>query len=1783
MLLSKTIIDERYLVEGLLGEGGFSRVYRARDLKLGRSAAIKILKTERRASRLESFVRFNREIGILAGLRHEGLPEIFGSGEWEGNVYFASELLTGTSLEEALASQPQKSDCLEWGHGIAEALAFIHERGILHRDLKPGNVLLVQGEDGAPPRPKLIDFGLAQLHSPESSEMLVGTYGYMAPESIGVHRRRVDERSDLYSLGVLLYRALCGRLPFEGRTAGEVIHKQFTAAAPDPRTLSPDLPPVLAGLLLKLLAKDPEDRYQSARSLLADLSRVRRGDLEFVPGLEDRRGRVSFRTRLAGRKKEMEALLEARDKAQCGKGTMLLLGGEAGIGKSRLVEEFGRRLDSEGVLFLSAKCFELSNQQPLHPVRLLLAQFVQRLLQMDETRREGFVSRLRRSLGNLLPLANRLCPAFKELLGDPADLASLEGDRENRRFYSAIAALLLSLSGEEDLCVLHIDDLQWADAGTLLLLRELAGSISDSRILFLGGYRQFEIRPGSELSRLLDEDLGLVKLSVGPLEKDSCAELIEGVLGLRLGGGETLAAYLYQKQGGHPLTVLASLRELFDRGFIAWKEGEWHEDWEQIRAMSLPDSIVPLLLRRQEHLSPDEEKLLKTAALAGSEIDADLLLEILPFSEEKSLSAIDRAVRLQFLERRSDTGMVAFTHDRIRESFVSRCAPGERRKIHDLLATALEGSGRSDDPEVMFQLTHHLLEAGRDAGKNLLLAARFARERCVHDLSVRYYQFAILQLLESGPGLKTELVAAEKELVQVFQRIGKSEEAILLLSEMLAQGLSAEDQTWVLRQFGHSWFKKGSFAKSEEFLQAELLHLGERFPRTRGTLLLGIFLESTRHFFLQVPFARFLMRPLTFGPERRAALEIVDVYTSLGRMYYYSSVDRAIFTILRLVNITQTRLGPSRELGLALSGFGSLLMAVPFFEWALRYHRRGAAMRAEHGDLWGEGQSLQWEGYCHSWKGDYPNAKKVLQQSYETLKRVGDPWESAASLIELGNVHRLSGNYSEAFRCFQTGLSMTRNEAENFTQFTGRQSTVVALAETGDYEKVRALSDELLRDCREKKQDFVLCALQVHLGYVWSETGLQEKASEAFDEVMRLFESRSLPTDYIVGVYAYAAEAGMSALTDQPEARREKIREIGALVRQALRKTRAWPNNRGSALRAAGLWCALEGKRRKAAAYFEKSLASLETIGRKFELARTYYVYGKFLSEGGNASEGKRRLLQALHLFESLPNPVYVRRIQEILENKMPLATLSERRTESSHPDLERRLRAVIATARHLSAILNPDELFEKIISAVKELTHAQTGALLVYQQGEGTWRSRRWEKIVSDPPGAAMEWSEAIFSRLEEEKKPLLWDDASSDLEIGNQPSVMRRQLRSVLATPILLGEDLLGVLYLENNLLTAVFSPEDLDVLQAMAAQAAVSILNARYAQELQGRERQAVEENLKLKALLEPPLEVSGYGSLLGSSKPMREIFRKLERIRDLRVNVLLLGESGTGKGLCAYEIHRHSPLHEKPFVVIECSSIPENLLESELFGYEKGAFTGAMTSKKGKLELADGGTVFLDEIGELPLALQAKLLRFIQDKVLVRLGGTSEIRLDVRIIAATNKNLPDEVRAKRFREDLYYRINDFLVELPPLRDRGQDVVFLASEKLKVLQKELHKESIRGFSTDAVRFLLTQSWPGNIRQLQSILRSALIYTDGSEVTEKELSQVQEEDRLRNTLLSESQLRSHLSRLSPADVERIHLHGALEAAEHNVSLAAERLGLSRTTLTAKIKQYGLRSASKN
>lgn len=307
-----------------------------------------------------------------------------------------------------------------------------------------------------------------------------------------------------------------------------------------------------------------------------------------------------------------------------------------------------------------------------------------------------------------------------------------------------------------------------------------------------------------------------------------------------------------------------------------------------------------------------------------------------------------------------------------------------------------------------------------------------------------------------------------------------------------------------------------------------------------------------------------------------------------------------------------------------------------------------------------------------------------------------------------------------------------------------------------------------------------------------------------------------------------------------------------------------------------------------------------------------------------------------------------------------------------------------------------------------------------------------------------------------------------------------------------------------------------------------------------------------------------------SIVGSSPPMLKVFETVMQIAPSRASVLVTGESGTGKELIAAAIHQHSPRASRPFIKLHCAALAESLLESELFGHEKGSFTGAAGRRDGRFQQADGGTLFLDEIGEISPAIQVKLLRFLQERELERVGGNETIKVDVRIIAATNRNLAEEVRAGRFREDLFYRLNVVSVEMPPLRARSSDIPLLAMRFLNRYAAENGK-TISGFSTDVLSCLSHYSWPGNVRELENVIERAAVLCRSGELELKDLPEsiskagaVQQEDGLPT-----------IPGAKLSDVERYMILKTLEYTGGSTSRAAEILGISARTIQYRLHDY--------
>jgi len=387
---------------------------------------------------------------------------------------------------------------------------------------------------------------------------------------------------------------------------------------------------------------------------------------------------------------------------------------------------------------------------------------------------------------------------------------------------------------------------------------------------------------------------------------------------------------------------------------------------------------------------------------------------------------------------------------------------------------------------------------------------------------------------------------------------------------------------------------------------------------------------------------------------------------------------------------------------------------------------------------------------------------------------------------------------------------------------------------------------------------------------------------------------------------------------------------------------------------------------------------------------------------------------------------------------------------------------------------------------------------------------------------------------------------------------SVIARQIRSVLAVPLEVFDRVMGVIYLDSTNPDARFDEDHLQLVTAIGSIAAAALDNARLMESLE-------EENRRLQA------EMSVAHNMVGESPRMRDVYQFIQRLASRDSTVLIFGESGTGKELVARAIHSNSGRANKPCVAINCAAIADNLLESELFGHEKGSFTGAIAQKKGKLEIAEGGTVFLDEIGELAPLLQAKLLRVLQEREFERVGGTRTIKLDVRLIAATNRDLEEAVKKGVFREDLFYRLNVVSLRMPPLREHREDIPLLASYFASKFAQRANR-TVLGISPQARACLVNYDWPGNVRELENAIERAVVLGSSDLILPEDLPE---------SILEKAEAISAASTFHDAlrETKKQLIVNAFEQANGSYTDAARLLGLHPNYLHRLIRNLDMKS----
>jgi len=514
--------------------------------------------------------------------------------------------------------------------------------------------------------------------------------------------------------------------------------------------------------------------------------------------------------------------------------------------------------------------------------------------------------------------------------------------------------------------------------------------------------------------------------------------------------------------------------------------------------------------------------------------------------------------------------------------------------------------------------------------------------------------------------------------------------------------------------------------------------------------------------------------------------------------------------------------------------------------------------------------------------------------------------------------------------------------------------------------------------------------------------------------------------------------------------------------------------------------------------------------------------------------------------------------------------------------------KTILKVSSDITAILELDKLLDKIVGAVSESLEAEKAAIFLKNGHTGDFEVRAARGMGSG--AAAIKSDSALARKLAEEESALLCE--STDSQAAPHETALA-ELGFKLALPLFFEGDMIGIFALGDKSSKDIYSSEEISLLRALANEAALAIRNAtsytlieKLNQELAAKvkrienqhsqivalQKQLVDENRYLK---EEIGERYDFREIAGSSEGLKSVLSMVEKVAVTQSVVLIRGESGTGKELIARAIHFNSNRRDKPFVKVNCAALSEGVLESELFGHERGSFTGAIKQKTGKFELAHGGTIFLDEIGDISPKTQLRLLRVLQEREFERVGGNETIKVDVRVIASTNRDLEKAVRDGQFREDLFYRLNVISIFVPPLRERKDDICELALHFLNRFNAEIGK-NVRSIDDEAMQLMMDYHWPGNIRELQNMIERAVVLCEGNSITVEDLPfghmKSIRPGRRESAPTADGTLPGMLDNL-----ERDRLSAALREFNGNKAAAARSLGLKRTTFISKLRKYGL------
>ena len=1692
-----------------LGHGGAGDVFLARDLTSGIEVALKRLK---RRTAADARPELLEEFELLARIRHPAVVRVHELGFTpDGEPWYTMEFVPGAAADRALPRG-------DWGTitataaRVAHGLEALHREGIAHGDLKPSNLLVVPGPaPGMPPAAvRLVDFGLATLLA-DPGQGYRGTPGYTAPEVVA--GGAPDVSADLYALGATLYALTAGRGPFPGRSVNEILSRQRAGPPPAQPLEDAGAPPALVRIVMQLLAPEPRERPASARAVRRDLEAAH-------PAARWPLAQRLDAATLVGRERESSRLDASA--VRSGRSRIAIVTGDSGSGKSLLLETAGLRgaLAGAWVARLSCAGFEAAGAV----ARALL-------LRLAAEAGEGAAG------GGAAPGAasgagggarsgaggggDAARAALRERLESRAELP----DEDTGVLAEAGVAWALAIAAGRRPLVVLLDDAEQLDPRSREILLRIALHPTAPPSLWAWA-RRSDARLPDEERALVDagraELLPLRGLTRSDIDRLAEARLLEPA-------ADALVEFLWTRADGHPGLTIELLRAAAASAAIEEAEGGLALHADKLDTIVTPTDFQASLLARLERLPEGPRVAAAALAALGRASGASRVAALDPRAEGAGLDALVAAG----LATRDEQDRVTLAPPALGPLILARLGADERRALHARLA-AEPGLGEAER-------FRHLAAAG-DAGAALAAAERALAESFDARLAAEAATLA-------EPIAPARAAAWLERVAVADMGRGRYDRARPLLERALEleRAGPARAERWA--RLSTCVLRAASAADVERVVRAALAEALS--PRARSIVISN---DASRLIILGDRRAA--------GNRAREALAGADeagddearghASLTLAAALHGLGEEAEALAAVERAEAAYRRAGLEAQAIRSVAYRSRIVSGQQEPEAAERLLREAVAAARAAGARLALEEVQQRLAVILTESGQWTAARAVEAEILRGTLEDGRPAQSAITLSNLSIHDGLAGRHGSARRYARAALTATRRWVPS-----QRAGALRARAQAervgGRLRAAERVARASLGASRTGLDDGLRLWCVTELGHVLLSRG---RPADAFAILSAGLESRRSSPSLVRAVMTLLAGRAQVRLGDTAAARARLAEADAWLGNHAA----PWAHAQADQLRAEIAIVAGESRAAtESAARALDGFAALPAPPDRAEAALEFARLALEHEDHGGLPIGDW-LEQAAALFDRFGNHRGREQALSLLVGWLP-------RAAGAAPARARERDLVGAVSRMLSVLPDLATLTRRAMQLAVEQLGAERGVLLLTDPATGKLEPFADHGAVdAGTRREAVSFSRRVVQKVAERGRPLLIGDAPTD-PAGLSESMKDMRLRSIVCVPLFFGGRVLGAVYLDDSRRADLFGDEERSLLEGFAQLMAAAIENSRGHEEVRRANEALVGENLALRQEVTARYQPQ---NVIAASEPMQRVLSQILLLANADSTVLLTGENGTGKDLLARLLHHNGPRRQRPFVHVDCGAIPESLLESELFGIMPNVATG-VTGRDGKFLAADGGTLFLNEIGEMPLAQQVRLLNAISNREITPVGGTHPIAVDVRIVAATNQDLPRLVDDGRFRKDLYFRINVFMIEVPPLRERKADIPALVHFFASRFARD-QKRPVPELSAEFLAALMQSDWPGNVRELQNYVERVITLTPGNVLRPvpppRDLAHRGEAFRPGHKLSD-----------TLGTIERKNLADALERAGGNQSLAARMLGVSERSIRYKLRKYGLRT----